>query len=283
MSFSQRMGLEPASKAIQIERVDDQLRGAIWNVLTLSFWEKYRNGYQTNLLRHSNFDTFSKSYAFHHDISIDELPDYWSDLNRQIRSWFMAMPWNKIYDFLEFMAAHGPEERNHSRLWRDSFIEFANVVLEKQNSGYRFIERQIAPITSEVELEEIDSALRAAQPYAGVKQHLQTALGMLTNRDAPDYRNSIKESISAVESLARHITGNPKATLGDALKILENKHRLEPTVKQAFNKLYGYASDGDGIRHAMMKDDATTTKADARFMLICCSAFINFAIDTCER
>ena len=283
MSFSQRMGLEPATRAIQVDDIDERLRLALWNVLTLSFWEHYQNGYSSNRLCYSNFASFAKIYAFHHEISIDELPGYWYELVASIRTSFMGSAWNKVYDFLEFMAESGPDETNNSRRWRSSFVEFANHVLERHNSGYRFIDLKIAPITSGAELDEIEGAIQASQPYAGVKRHLQTALGLLTNRDKPDYRNSIKESISAVESLARHITGNSKATLGDALKVLENKHSLEPTVKQAFSKLYGYASDGDGIRHAMMKDDATTTKADARFMLICCSAFINFAIDTCER
>lgn len=283
MSFSQRMGLEPTTRAIQVDDIDARLRGALWNVLTLSFWENYRHGYDTAKLRYSNFSDFAKHYAFHHDISIDRLPEYWDGLLETIRRRFEQSPWNKVYDFLEYMAISGPEEQRGSREWRDAFISFTNAVLESHNSGYRFIEQKIAPITSSDELEEIENAISNSQPYAGVKQHIQTALGLLTNRDAPDYRNSIKESISAVESLARHITGDQKASLGEALKVLETKHHLEPTVKQAFLKLYGYTSDGNGIRHSLMRDDATPTKADARFMLICCSAFVNFAIDSCER
>ena len=89
----------------------------------------------------------------------------------------------------------------------------------------------------------------------------------------------MKESISAVESLARHITGDSKATLGSALTVMEKKHNLEPTLKAAFSKLYGYTNDADGIRHSSMEDASMVTKADARFMLICCSAFVNFIID----
>lgn len=283
MNFSQRMGLEPTTRAIQVDDIDPRLRGALWNVLTLMFWEKYQHAYGSPELRYSNFNDFAKVYAFHHDMNIDRLPTYWDDLLDIIRKRFNMGRWNDVYDFLEYMAENGPEEEPKSRKRRDAFIGFTNAVLKNHNSAYRFIEGKIAPITSTEELEEIENAISQSAPYAGVKQHIQTALGLLTNREKPDYRNSIKESISAVESLARHITGDQKATLGDALKVLETKHRLEPTVKQAFLKLYGYTSDADGIRHSLMKDDAATNKADARFMLICCSAFINFAIDTCEK
>ena len=41
-----------------------------------------------------------------------------------------------------------------------------------------------------------------------------------------DYRNSIKESISAVEAMARLVAENPKATLADALKAIERRGAL---------------------------------------------------------
>ena len=43
----------------------------------------------------------------------------------------------------------------------------------------------------------------------------------------------------------------------------------------AFNKLYGYASDSDGIRHALSKETGYKQE-DAIFMLVACSAFVNY-------
>ncbi len=43
-----------------------------------------------------------------------------------------------------------------------------------------------------------------------------------------------------------------------------------------FGTLYGYTSDADGIRHALM-DLPTLTFDDAKFFLVVCSAFVNFA------
>ena len=99
----------------------------------------------------------------------------------------------------------------------------------------------------------------------------------MSDRANPNFRNSIKESISAVESLAKHVAGESAATLGAVLKSLERDQKLHPALKSAFSSLYGYTNDAQGIRHALM-DDPNLNKADARFMLVCCSAFTNYVI-----
>ncbi|MFH1639453.1 MAG: hypothetical protein ABIB93_03970 [Chloroflexota bacterium] len=102
-------------------------------------------------------------------------------------------------------------------------------------------------------------------------------MGHLSDKTSPDYRNSIKESISAVEAICRAITGNDKATLGEALKIIQEqgKLNLHTALKQAFSNLYGYTSDAEGIRHALL-DEPNLNSEDALFMLVSCSAFINY-------
>jgi hypothetical protein len=91
----------------------------------------------------------------------------------------------------------------------------------------------------------------------------------------PDYRNSIKESISAVESLVKVTAGSDKGTLGQLTKKLEVDIQLHPALTAAFSSLYGYASDEGGIRHALMDSDSIAFE-DAKFFLVVCSAFVNF-------
>ena len=100
---------------------------------------------------------------------------------------------------------------------------------------------------------------------------------LLSDRKNPDYRNSIKESISAVESFCKLLTKNEKATLGEALKVLEDKYELHPALKSSFSHLYGYTSDADGIRHCLI-DQPNLSFEDAKFMLVSCSAFINYLV-----
>ena len=98
----------------------------------------------------------------------------------------------------------------------------------------------------------------------------------MSDRTSPDYRNSIKESISAVEAACQIITGDQKATLGQAVKKLEGSGvELHPAFRDALSKMYGYTNDASGIRHALL-DESTLDADDARFMLVTCSAFVNY-------
>ena len=98
---------------------------------------------------------------------------------------------------------------------------------------------------------------------------------LYADRENPNYRNSIKESISAVESIARVVSELDKATLGDALKAIDQSDQLHPALKEGFLKLYGYTSDEQGIRHAMLVEP-NITAADARYFLVSCSSFVNY-------
>ncbi|MDM1551616.1 hypothetical protein [Empedobacter falsenii] len=108
---------------------------------------------------------------------------------------------------------------------------------------------------------------------------METAIELFSNKTNPDYRNSIKESISAVESICIIITEDPKVTLGQALKKLEEKGIIiNKALKSGFSNLYGYTSEGDGIRHGLM-EESNLNQEDARYMLVTCSAFINYLIE----
>jgi len=99
----------------------------------------------------------------------------------------------------------------------------------------------------------------------------------LSDRKNPNYRNSIKESISAVESLFKILTGNKSATLSDGLKEIKSTIDVHPALISGFEKIYAYTSDQRGIRHAIFDSDKTSF-SDAKFMLVSCSAFINYVV-----
>ena len=204
---------------------------------------------------------------------IDSIDVYWEDCLSSLRKYFYSARWWEILDFIEFVAEKG----NTSS--KKEFIHICNYNLSSENSAYRFVDGVIAEITSEEEIKSIETAIAEATPYGGVKLHLSRAIALHSDKQNPDYRNSIKESISAVESLAKQISGDEKATLGAILNELEKQGKIHGALKSSFSSLYGYTSDANGIRHALLQED-TLTKADASFMLVCCSAFINHVIET---
>jgi hypothetical protein len=155
----------------------------------------------------------------------------------------------------------------------DSFVRALNNSFDRLNYAYRIVGNQVVEITEEEEIKEIETA--QAQT-SSIKIHVSNALKQLSNRPTPDYRNSIKESISAVEALCREITG--ESDLANALNRLENKGIIIPTfLKSAFVKLYIYTNDSrTGIRHALMDEKEVPGYDEAKFMLITCCAFINY-------
>jgi hypothetical protein len=130
-------------------------------------------------------------------------------------------------------------------------------------------------ITSESEIEAIEQAIEDSP--SPITIHLQQSLSFLSDRKNPDYRNSIKEAISAVEALCKRITNDPNATLGKALGKLDDETQIKThkALTKAFENLYGYTSDADGIRHALL-DEPTIDFEDAKFMLVSCSNFVNY-------
>lgn len=235
MRFSQRKGIKSAQKIIQRERMDDELRNGLWNLLTIGFWDKYHStsSYSHNTVKYSNLNNLIR-VLWHQYFKkpFDNIPKYWDDCLKEIRDYFFDAEWYEVYEFIEFMANYSDDESSKT------FIRYCNIQLEKENSAYRFVNGIITEITSKEEIESIEEAITKSDKYHGVKEHLRTALSLLSDRKNPDYRNSIKESISAIESLSNHITSKENSTFGAALKEIERKKKLHPALKNAFSSLY---------------------------------------------
>lgn len=153
-------------------------------------------------------------------------------------------------------------------------IKQLNKEFERHNFAYRLIDGNVVEITAECEIEAIENAINDTN--SNIRTHLQTALKHISVSQEPDYRNSIKESISAVECFCREITG--QKTLDDAFKKMEKAGViLNSEMKKGFEKLYHYTNDSNtGIRHALMNDSNAPTADEAIFMLVSCSAFVNY-------
>jgi len=190
--------------------------------------------------------------------------------------------WWQVYNFLEFVVNHC---RNmNPSINPEKFRQQANDILERENSGYRFVGDQLAPITNKEEMVSIEEAIQEAESrgFTGTKRHLDDAISLLSKKPAPDYRNSIKESISAIESLSKQITGEESGGLDRALTCLNQKVHFHGAFKSGLLSLYGYTSDKDGIRHAIL-DESDVGFDEAKFMLVSCSAFVNFIIMKAEK
>jgi len=275
MKFSERYGHKPIKDVIQIESVDEPLRNGLWSILQFQVWNnvsessdiyggcflsEYGNQELLILCQHFWFHYFKKP--------IDHLDDDWSKVLTVLRDYYFSCEWYEVYDFIEFVA------NNYGRYdFKETFMTSCNHLLEQELSAYRFIDGVITQITEKQELVEIEQAMNSER--MPVRQHLRRSLELLSDRISPDYRNSIKESISAVESLVASNLNVEKSTLGQLLTKLEDEIGLHPALKAAFSNLYGYTSDKGGIRHALTEMESVDFN-DAKFMIVVCSAFVNF-------
>lgn len=266
--FSERIGKVSPRSAIQIEGMDEALRNALWNAIDVILFRGLSDRIQTEW----QWPLCQAIWIHFFRRPVDEIDPYWPRLKDKLRAWFFSAPWYEIYDFVEFLLTVLRDP------WDARFMVATTAALQREMSGYRLVAGELAPITSEQEIVAVEQALADTSQLGGVQSHLQSALTMLSQRTSPDYRNSIKESISAVEALCRIIAGDDRATLGQALKQLTDKGlKFHPALEKAWGSLYGYTSDEDGIRHAML-EESTLTLADAKYFLVSCGAFITYLI-----
>ena len=277
MRFSERYGYKPIREIIQKESMDDDLKNGLWNVLHSYIWNRIEHGRNQSLLtNNSNINSLVKSYwANLFKLPIDTIPLYTKDSLKLIREYFFKCEWHKIYSLIEETIEHYPYQRVSNK---DSFIDALNNILELENSAYRLINNAITPITSEQEIQSIEGALKNTNQYSGVQQHLNQTLKLMSDRTNPNYSKSMHDSISAVEGLAKILLEDDSITLGKAIPKLRTKYSLHPVLMESLNKLYGYTSDEDGIRHGS-PNPSTMSYIDAKFMLVACTNFINYLIE----
>ena len=266
-SFSIRHGYEQP-KPIQIEGMDDDLRNGLWNVFLRFFPYDYDYDTALYLPPYTMPEIFELIWESFFKKPSDEYP-FITDFVKNI---ILSSDWNKVFDLIEFVI--GDLSLSSEIKAKNNFIKQCNDILEQENSAYRIIQDRVTPITNKEEIESIKRSMSTL--HQGANEHIKKALTLFSRRENPDYENSIKESISAVESIIKITTDKEKFSAG--VNELENRGiKLHNAHKEALNKLYGFTSDADGIRHGSKEGEPLDININtARLMLITCSAFVNF-------
>lgn len=269
-TFSQRYGYKQT--AFQLETASDVLKRRI----LAAFYKHEFDSYDT--LDWTNYTTGIEDMMIEMGVSY-EFPKNGIIKQRNAESLqkyvMETEEWYIVFDFIERYLG------NVDKCTAEEMQEQFNRILEEENSAYRIINKQVVPIVTDCELQAVEEA--ANVPYESVRIHMQKAIDSFSNRKKPDYENTIKDSISAVEAMCCIITESPKATLGEAIKRLESKGIvIHKAFQSAISSLYGYTSNESGIRHGSI-DFAEVSIEDAKYILIICSAFVNFLIEKWEK
>lgn len=288
--FSEKIGLSTCTIKMQTNEFDDRTRSLIGNHLydVLSVVFSYAS--TIGISRYLNPSRQSPLQAMSSDFCKDVLSEVlnvsvhlpsnkfynWEANYDRFAEIISSAPYNEVLDFLWYVC-HWIATHTTSTSFVHEIYNGFNQLFEKEYVGYRFVAGEITPITNSLEIQEIEQACQI--PFEGAHVQLQKALGFLSDREHPDYKNSIKESISAVESVCKVIANKPKAELGDALKaLIAEGYPIQGALKTGILALYGYTCEAGGIRHAERETESTVTFEEAKFMMVTCSAIVNYLV-----
>jgi len=267
LNFSQAFGYSTVPQILQMGSLPPKAREEIWEFLREfsingNYWKTiwypiFRSAHNNFLGKAGNLD-------------IDNI----GSVEDEYKTFLLCAPFNEVFDLLIFLMRSNGCPRD--------FISRIGRIFRENNLAYELIETKpptIYPAATPQEGEVIREALETLRrpDFSGALKHLEDA-GEYLNKS--NWENSIRESISAVETVAREIaaSGDEKSekTLGKALSTLETKGILHTNFVQAFKKLYGYASK-PGIRHGRPADDTLDVGRDeAVFMLGACASFASY-------
>jgi len=248
---------------LQVDSMTADLKREIWDYLLYLFDQRVRH-FTDNILEVHYIGICSNVFKLNLDSDTTQIPYYQNRLEA-VRNWYFELNRSHydIYALLDFIAGSPKIEDEHKQA--------LNKLLEYHNAGFRVVNDGIERVTDKIEVDELNEAFKSEHLEDEVKAHLKSALKKL-RKPHTDYRNSIKESISAVESKVKS-GKNAKSKYGVAVNNLD----IPESLKQVLHKLYGFASNEGGIRHGKKIGDMYNPSfAEAKLILAICTSIVNY-------
>ena len=284
-TFSERYGYEPLPQPMRLGEISDDLRREIWNTTRKLFQS-----------RPERFSSWGSTYFVQSETGFiehvlgkflkkpeDEIDTSYTGALAHFKTLILKSPFNVVLDLIEEMANRksmdAPQWGLFAKIIKILFDNHAAAYwLDVSHRPYHFFPRSSRE-QGEATQQSIQTIHEAGM--RGASTHLRQAAEQINARQ---FAKSIADSIHAVESVARQI--DPKSqTLSPALNSLEKASLIKhPALKEAFSKLYGYTSDEQGIRHALLnKDSAEVGVDEAVFMFGACASFASYLVNKHHR
>jgi hypothetical protein len=267
LTFEQAEGAEPLPSQLGLKEISPELRIRLWEKLHTS---------SINTDDQTKWDEILRRKHIYRDLRPhDEFPYVRLSARAEVKSLILRENYLQVFGLLQWMLRQ-PEIPQHLH-------EDIDDALRQSRAAYAVFDRDtIIPVGSDAERETLARAFAdvAASEFHGARAHLRNAGSELT---AGEYGPSIRESIHAVEAVARVLEPGAQ-TLRPALSKLEKSVRIHPALGKGFGSLYGFTSDEKGIRHALLDEPvAQVDEADALYMLGSCAAFVSYLINKARQ
>ncbi len=274
LTFRQAEGFEAVPGPLKFLELDRDLRHQLWDV-AFAFLQAhcYRPAYGSLVLIDEGRRWVAQIHRYVRYTPLDEAISRAIDYDASVTEMKHLLLNGKATDVLEAVQATLRMQGVPSDFKRNLVR-----VITSERTSYSVLSDTIIPLASPEERNDVAANLAevSASLLSGAYAHLKKAgveLAAGNNRDA------IREAIHAVESAAIFLTGNTKATLGDALAQIQKTSPMHSMMKAAFEKLYAYTNAEKGIRHALLEfENEKVGREEALFMFSACTAFVAYLV-----
>ena len=278
-TFAQRYGYEPLPAAMKLGELSANLRRELCNKVHLQI-EDLSPFKSAIPLTDNQERLFQRTLGEFQGIPDHKVASAVPSVQATVDQILISEPCHRVLSFLEILLRHAmtPDLRS-VRLGLSSEIQ---ALLGKHSAAYRLVTDQkgtcwFHPCESDEHAKAIADAMETLNRggFAGAKQHLRDAADHI---NGGRHGNAITDSIHAVESVARKIDPKANKTLAPALKSLRDDGLLtHEALRKAFEILYGYTSDEQGLRHARIDTDRDPVGVDESvFMFGACASFAGY-------
>lgn len=277
--FSDRNGIQEIPKIIQYEDFTDETRIVFFNTIL----KILKNQIRCSLIGKQQFCEFVVEELFNR--VYDEYRDTFNNVIGELNILFVSGTYDEVLTTIEFLCSSAfiseDEYRNEQTtdFFMDNYInpfDLMNECFEDEFAGYRFINEFIVKITNKNEISSIIESTKT--PYDEVNNSISKSIALLSETGTKDYENAIKEAILATEQCLNIILNTEGQTLSACIQMLFDKAIINDNLKKTIKDLYNYASDTNGIRHGNNKQNNIVTFGEAKYILLLCSATINYLI-----
>lgn len=279
LTFSQRVGEAPLTDSFQIGELTPKFRNLVWHAVSQDIDSCTVSDDVSRSLSGETESYFER----------DELGDFWKEFIPELCMKVLDLP----HDSYERSPA-GAKKALRQLILKGEYhlvlsaieqivrlVPFASLI-ENLTEYFRYTaytlvgssrDAYIIPAASEEAKKSISNALENInnKENKAVKAGLRKAAEAI-NRKA--YRDSVRESVNALEASARRVDPEGSNSLGKAISHLQDSDLINhEALAKTFSSLYGYASDQ--ARHTPKKA-VEIDMEEAIFVYTACISFIDY-------
>ena len=287
LTFAEREGKDPLPEPMRLEHVSQKFKQQIWLAIEREIQSQSKSrGLVSRIFRLFNHSMQNILFRYRHEVlglfADDARRVHWDGAwDPEADMWWFKGKIEKgeyceVLSLIEFILRQEECPRQLHNNIKNAFNGTSIAYFVCDVNGLPTITPRSSRETEEATRQAIKSIEQSSMD--GATTHLRQASEHI---NAQRFLDAVRESIHAVESVARMIDPKASTTLGPALDSLQQADLLKHSaLKQAFQKLYGYTSDEQGIRHALLDQPSTENVGldEALFMFGACASFAAYLV-----